>query len=251
MKILGCDDKSDAIQTLASIYQVETKYIIDIANGNWPNFLLPIIGTYKDNFEEGYLPSLMASHLKTTPNWDFGEVAYYHRTAYDGSENWFQEGLLPSEPAAYAFFEKVKPYLEFDEQDISLSIANIKNRNSFEGAGSGGPYAFDIFENAKHANVCGMNYSLPEFMMGDVWLAKYDVAHACSLREALRKKLKTVVVKFLAQPTDPDLYISNIWQYLYRAWNEEPMGKDSHYPCTFLGCGKLIPSNKIIKIIDL
>lgn len=251
MNILGCDDQDDAKRSLASIYQVDLGKIDIVTRRDWPDFLRNSQTTYPDTFDSRYVPTLMASHLAASPNWNFGEVAYYHRTAYTGSAEWFQEGLLASTPAARAFLRKVEKLIDIDNDHIVLAVKNIEDRTLYEGQSDGGPYAFDVFDDAKYANRTGLDYSLPEFFMGSVWERKYGVSHAQDLREKLQKILRPVVVKFSAPPNDPDAYITNLWHYLFREWRDEPMGGCNHYPCTFYGGGRPVPVERIIKIIDL
>lgn len=251
MILLGCDDITHAIKTLASIYQVDVSMIEKVANGDWPDFLNAPDSCYRDTFGSPYLPSLMATHLKASPNWDFGEVTYYHRAAYDGTPEWFEGGLLDSLSGARTFLTKVAMLVSIAESDVVLAIKNIEERNAFEGMSSGGPYAFDTFDDAKSADCTGLDYSLPEFFVGSVWQAKNGVAHARELREQLQKFLKPVIVKFSAIPGDPDGYLNNLWQYIYRAHQREPMPLGSHYPCTFIGGGKSISADKIVEIFDV
>lgn len=248
---ISCDDKADAVHSLASIYRVDVGGVESIANGNWPTFISESTAPYHDLFDSRYIPRLMAQHLNANPVWEIGEVAYYHRTAYDGSTDWFQDGLLSSHEAANAFLNKIAGFVPLGSDDHAISHTNISDRESWEGAGSGGPYAFDVLDNAMYADQAGMDYSLPEFLVGDVWAAKYGVCNAVPIVESLRKKLKPVVVKFSGEPSDPDLYITNLWQYIYRAWIGDPMSATQHYPCTFCGQGKTVSSDRIIQIIDL
>lgn len=251
MIYLGCDDITHAINTLAAIYQVDVGVIGNVANGDWPGFLNPPVDCYQEIFSSAYLPSLMAAHLKASPNWSFGEVTYYHRTAYDGTPEWFEDGLLDSISGAHAFLIKTGGLVAIAESDVTLAIKNIEERSAFEGMSSGGPYAFDTFDDAKSADCTGLDYSLPEFFIGTVWQVKYGVSHAQKLRELLHKSLKPVIVKFSAFPSDPDRYINNLWQYIYSAYQGESMPQGSHYPCTFIGGGKSISGEKIIEIFDL
>lgn len=190
----------------------------------------------------------MAQHLSADPEWEIGEVAYYHRSAYDGSANWFQEGLLASHEAAQTFLNKISKMVSIDCVDRDIALANIKDRESCEGYGSGGPYAFDVLDYARRANQVGMDYSLPEFFSGRAWLRKYGVCYAAPILESLREKLKPVIVKFSGRSSDPDAYISGLWGYLFSAWRGEPI---SDFSYTFLGAGKAVSADRIIQIIDL
>ncbi len=251
MSHLSCDDEADAVRTLARIYRVDVGLVEDVANGNWPSFILDSTDSSGDLFASSNLPSQMAQHLSADPDWEIGEVAYYHRSAYDGSTDWFREGLLASCEAANAFLNKIANLVQLDNADRDLALANIRDRECLEGSGSGGPYAFDIFDNARYADQAGMDYSLPEFFIGRVWANKYGCYQAVPILNALRGKLKPVVVKFSGVPSNPDSYITNLWHYVFRAWKKDPMSATSHYPCTFKGAGKSVPADRIIQIIDL
>lgn len=251
MIFISCDDRGDAIRSLAHIYGVDVGLVDAVAAGHWPRFILESIDPYQDLFDSRYVPSLMAQHLSAKLDFNIGEVAYYHRTAYDGSADWFKEGLLASRDAATTFLNKIAQLILLDGEDRAIALANIKDRESGEGRGAGGPYAFDVFDNARSAHQAGMDYSLPEFFAGDAWVKKYGVCYAKPILDSLRKKLKPVVVKFSGIPSDPDGYITNLWQYVFRAWKGDPMSATSHYPCTFLGAGKSVAADRIIHIIDL
>lgn len=251
MTQISCDDKADTVRSLARIYRLDVGGVADIANGNWPTFISESTDLYQHLFDSRYIPSLMAQHLSARPEWEFGEVAYYHRTAYDGSADWFQDGLLASHEGAKAFLHKISGIVSVDSDDRAMALANIRDRECWEGAESGGPYAFDVFDNARDADQLGMDYSLPEFFVGNAWAGKYGVCNAAPILESLRKKLKPVVVKFSGKPSDPDIYITNLWHHLFRAWKGEPMSATSHFPCTFCGEGKTVSPDRIIQIIDL
>lgn len=251
MTYISCDDKADAVRSLARIYRVDVGVVAGIANGRWPTFISESKGSYQDLFDSRYIPSLMAKHLSANPNWEIGEVAYYHRTAYDGSADWFQDGLLASHEAANAFLNKIAGMVPLDSEDRAIALANIRDRECGEGGNSGGPYAFDVFDNARYADKAGMDYSLPEFFVGNVWVGKYGVCCAAPILDSLREKLKPVVVKFSGSSSNADVYITNLWQYVFRAWRGDPMSPASHYPCTFSGAGKAVSADRIIQIIDL
>lgn len=251
MTHISCDDNADAVRSLARIYRVDVVEVARVADGNWPTFILESTDSCNDLFKSPYIPSLMAQHLSAKPDWEFGEVAYYHRTAYDGSANWFEDGLLASHEGAKAFLNKIAKIVPIDTDDHATALANIRDRERYEGPSSGGPYAFDVFDNARYADQAGMNYSLPEFFVGNAWAGKYGVCNAAPILASLRRKLKPVVVKFSGEPSDPDTYITNLWHYVFRAWKGEPMSPTSHFTTTFCGEGKTVSPDRIIQIIDL
>ncbi len=172
-------------------------------------------------------------------------------TAYDGSAYWFEDGLLASHEGAKAFLHKISGIVSLNSDDRAIALANIRDRECYEGPSAGGPYAFDVFDNARDAEQAGMDYSLPEFFVGDAWVRKYGVHYAAPILESLRKELKSVVVKFSGKPTDPDAYITNLWHYVFRAWKGEPMGPTSHFTPTFRGEAKPVSADRIIQLIDL
>lgn len=251
MSYFSCDDEADAVRTLARIYRVDVGLVEDVANGNWPSFILDSTDSPRDLFVSPYLPSLMAQHLSADPDWEIGEVAYYHRSAYDGSTDWFREGLLASSDAANTFLNKIAELVPVDSEDRDIALANIKDREYCEGYGSGGPYAFDVFDYARRADQVGMDYSLPEFLVGRAWVSKYGVCYAKPIWWALREKLKPVIVKFSGAPSDSDAYITGLWRYLFDAWRGEPETSAPCFTYTFLGAGKSVSADRIIQIIDL
>lgn len=251
MTHISCDDKADAVRSLARIYRVDVGEVARVADGDWPTFILESTDSCNDLFKSPYIPSLMAQHLSATPDWEFGEVAYYHRTAYDGSADWFEDGLLPSYEGAKAFLNKIANIVPLHSDDHAMALANIRDRECYEGPSSGGPYAFDVFDDAKDADQAGMDYSLPEFFVGTAWAGKYGVCNAAPILESLRRRLKPVVVKFSGKPSDSDVYITNLWHYVFRAWKGEPMSPTSHFTPTFHGEAKPVSADRIIQIIDL
>lgn len=251
MDFLGCDDLVDAVRSLAVIYRVDVDDISVVVNGGWPDFMVGSQESYQDIFRSDLIPVMMGHHLRSVPSFDLGEIAYYHRTSYDGADKWFVDGLLSSIPAAHAFFEKVNKLVVIDGRARELSLKNIQERNCFEGFGAGGPYAFDVFDDAKAADRPGLDYTLPEFFCGEVWRQRDGFGLLQDLRQKLQMILKPVVVKFIARTEASDQYITNLWHYVFRKYQGDVMSGCSHYPCTFVGKGVDVAFDKIIKIIDL
>lgn len=249
MSHFSCDDEVDAIRSLARIYRVDVGLVDEVAKGHWPSFILDSADSYHDQFDSRYTPSLMARHLSAKPVWEIGEVAYYHRTVYDGSVDWFKDGLLPAPEGPEVLLEKIDKWFVLDDKLRQLALAKIKHRNNLEGVGSGGPYAFDILDVAKNANRSGLDYSLPEFLGECLNEVSLPFSYVAELLSVLQRKLKPVVVKFSASPCDADQYINNLWHYLFLKHNGEEWGDAYHY--TFFGGGKSVSATRIIQLIDL
>lgn len=249
MALISCDDVDDASRSLSIIYGVEKSDVARVCSGDWPQWLTNAAENeepYQSLFNSTYIPELFRQHLNAGGISLPVECAFYHRTSYDGTREWFSEGLLPSSDAALVFLQKVKVHLE-DYEVISSSIhENLSMRESFEGAGAGGPYAFDVLDDAKGAGCSGSDYRLPEFFIMDG-----GVIGGEELRDVLLRKLKPVVVKFRGKTQRPDCYITNLWHYLFREYGRDGMSGTSHFTCTFSGGGIAVPVENIVDLIEL
>ena len=245
---LSCDSVDDAIRSLAIVYEVEDKFIRDVYINNWPDFLPESLANHE--FFDQPWPWLMAQHMGCrSPEPSDMLVAFYHRGQYDGTDEWFDSGLLNSVDGARAFLlklhEKCPTYFNLEET-LSLALANIQPRTESEGRIGGGPYAFDRLIDAKNAQKDVLNYATPEFFMGNVWKETNETCSNLKLINLSTDSFQPVIVKFLDQPACHQNYISNLWYYLR---NEK--FKIDHEPITynFLGRGRTIPRNYIIDII--
>ncbi|PSS59214.1 hypothetical protein [Pseudomonas sp. BBP2017] len=249
LKIFSCDDPKDAIRTLSLIHGVEAAEIERVYLGDWPDFLQQDF----NSFDSEFFPWLMADNVNGKLNCEFQEAAYYHRARYDGSETWFDNGLLSSGEGAVEFLHKTRSSYEGYDFDQILAICevNIRERTDLEGGGTlksgGGPYAFDTFEDAKYG--IGENYETPEMFIGPRWGGWCGPTEAATdLIEILSRSLKPVIVKFIGKVEDQERYTTGLWHYLYRVANGLEYMPFTH---TFLGRGVTVPYERIISVIDL
>jgi len=207
--IFSSDSKDDAIASLARHYDVSSSQIHRVIGNNWPDFV-----DWTNSAFHPVVATLMGQALgsKTTVC-DIEMAAYYHRTRYDGTKEWFSDGLVDPLNGAIKIINAMRPFLGNDEYDSVLSASRkiIDQREAME-CGQG-LCAFDVFEDALHALQSGMSYSVPEFVSE---LCRNSVKGGQKLADAIKRELRPVVVKFRAKPTDPDEYIVGLWNYLYR-----------------------------------
>lgn len=250
MDLLSCDNPEDAIRSLSLIYGVDKEKIEQVFLGHWPDFVLNELGY--ESFDSAYFPWLMAHHVGGKLSCDLSEIAYYHRTRYDGSDTWFSRGLLCSNDGAIDFLNKTRYlYIGYKFEEIcGKCTANIRERTELEGSGEvkgGGPYAFDTFDDARYG--VGDNYDTPEMFCGPRWQGWCSEGQvATDLIEILKKGLKPVIVKFIGNASDPERYTTGLWHYLYRIANGLEYMPFTH---TFIGRGVNVPAVRIISIIDL
>lgn len=247
--LLSCDNFEDAVRSLSQIYSVDESVILHVTKDNWPEFAKDYT---LDTFDSEYLPWLFGAHIGAEPDFNFERACYYHRALYDGSNEWFKEGLLPAHLGTEAFLRKTAHIYPDFEKVLGLSLANVKDRSSMEGEKQGGPYAFDVLDDAKKACRSGLDYSAPEFFCGRYWSNwSEDGRHAATdLIEKVKNHLKPVIVKFYSNTDSKDQYINNLWHYLFRAGEEDP-DDSSHYPCTFHGGGKVVSQERIVSLIQI
>lgn len=251
MELLSCDNAKDAIRSLALVYQVNECKVAEIANGAWPTWITTSEERINVLFDSKYMPWLMGDLVNSRPRLEFSNIAYYHRTSYNGTKEWFEGGVLDSISGTRAYLENARALIPDFERVMAIALANVTDRTGFEGVGGGGPYAFGVFEDAERANITGLNYGAPEFLCGRHWRGRNEFECATDLYEKFLANFEPVVVKFSASTENIETYITNLWQYLYRAWKNEPITDCDHYPCTFEGRGITIPPEKIIEIIKL
>ncbi|MBF8755512.1 hypothetical protein [Pseudomonas guariconensis] len=249
MDSLSCDSPQDAIRTLSTIYGVDECVIERVHSGHWPEFM----NDDPQSFNVDYFPWLMAHHVGGKLNCEFTHAAYYHRTRYDGTEEWFNKGLLSSAEGAVEFLLKTRElYQGYDfDKILGISQANVRERTELESTNpyrdGGGPYAFDTFDDARFG--VGDNYDTPEMFLGPRWGDWCGPEQAATdLRELISKNLKPVVVKFKGKVEDQERYATGLWHYLYRIKNDMEYTPYTH---TFLGRGISVPRDNILSLIDL
>ena len=133
---------------------------------------------------------------------------------------------------------------EFNKAE-SIALVNIKERDGW--ANEHGPCAFDLFEHAKGANLTGLDYSVPEFFMGEAWRNHSDLK--ASIVQFCTKELKPVVVKFVSKPENINLYICHLWLFLYTKKYGDDYTEPKIY--SFTGKGAFIPRHAIVELIDI
>jgi hypothetical protein len=235
MDLLSCDNFHDAIESLAIIYSTTPENIKTSTAGLWPEYI-----------EEGgfsnqeLLPHLMGLHICSTPNYDLNFAAYYHRTMYSGDWHWFDEGLLASTSGTKAFLNKISSAFAVEKFSNAV-IQNAERREMMQN--DGGPYAFDIFDDAKFAE----HYGVPEFFIGQDGRYLVDEQFLSKLNDFL----KPVVVKFSGEISSPEGYIAGLWHYVYRVQNDDEPTRHNPLTHTFAGNGKDVPRCRIIDLIDI
>lgn len=232
-------------------YGIDECKVYQVYDTRWPAFLN--INVEDDIFKDDRLAWMMSQYMQcdVIKNREQLTMAYYHRSIYDGNTNWYQDGLMNSIDGAKAFLmklcSKLPPECNF-ERVKSLAISNIQNRTNLEPDWGGGPYAFDRLDDAKNAQIPGLDYSTPEFFLGDSWNnfseknCKVD-----KLIKICQKNFVAVVVKFLAKPSSIEQYVNNLWHYLHRKRFQIKL-EPNHY--TFLGYGQTVKFDRIVKLIS-
>jgi hypothetical protein len=101
---LSCDDLDDAINSLACFYGVEKARVDFLFSEGWPEFLSEDMqhSDFHSNIDMLFLA--MAEHLEVEePARKFTYVSYCHRGRFDGSSQWYEDGLLASLDGAKSF----------------------------------------------------------------------------------------------------------------------------------------------------
>jgi hypothetical protein len=240
--IPSCDDRIDAVDTLARLYGTTNLSIESITGDKWPAFV---------EWEDGYSPFeswellnyLFGVQLGVTWECRLTDAAFYHRTRYDGSDRWFYEGIKDAQFGAAKLLEYIRPQLKEQqfERALSCALANIADRD--QGLNYVGPYAFNTFGEARAAEVAGLYYDVPEFLTGHrFWNQDFSDLVAGLIRE----NLKPVIVKFKAPVSDTERYVTSLWHYLYRVDHGMEL-----IPLTHSKCSGEVLGSEILKIFPL
>ncbi|MEO9387175.1 hypothetical protein [Chromobacterium phragmitis] len=248
MRLLSCDNPEDAIRSLAIVYQVDEGKVRHIASSGWPEWIKDGGESPSEIFKPEFFPLLMEEPLGAKFEGSPFFTAHYHRTRYDGSSEWFEDGLLPADRGTDRFLEKLRPYLDQEtfEAVKSISTSNINERVEYEG--NGGPHAFDTLYDAISAVRHGADYSVPEFLRGGQWDRYADLK--TSVEGRIAECFIPVIVKFRRYQANTYGYVTNLWRYLYQTWTGEmPSGADC-FPGTFIGGGKPVPREDFVELID-
>lgn len=236
---LSCDSYQDAIRSLSIFYGVDYAAIANMVEHNWPA-VLPSSVEYCEFLDER-LHFIFMSYLGIAnfPDAMF-DVAFYHRTRFDGHEGWFDQGVLNAQDGVVAFFKKIEPELSiYSWFDLvrSRSIANVIDRNRCEI--NRGPHAYDTFFDAAYGQGRS-NFDVPEFALTSAGFCVEEFVVFC------RERLKPVIVKFLAKPVSLSRYILSLWFFVFR--EKFGLEGDPLY-FNFYGGGACVPNEKIVELI--
>lgn len=242
--IPSCDNRADAIKSLAEIYDVSEKEIERV-------LMHPdVLEVAKSDAEllSPYFPAVISMLLKSSPRYELTHAAYYHSTSYDGNPSWFDEGLLGSSAGIDCFIQKILWLIPEEKRSavIHQSSRIVALRSELEGstAMGTGPYAWNTFAAASASNN-GIRYQVPEAIQ-DLWSNSFvGRGGLIDLGGIIREKLKPVVVKFKGCTSDLDSYCSVLWGYILSENGE------THLTHTFIGNGSGVPRESIIAIIDV
>lgn len=242
--IPSCDNKGDAIKSLAEIYGVSEKEIEKVLTH--PDVLE--IAKSDTELLSPYFPAVISMLLRSSPRYELTYSAYYHSTSYDGDPSWFDEGLLGSSAGIDCFIKKILWLIPEEKRSavVQQSCRIVALRSELEGstAKSTGPYAWNTLAAASSSDN-GIRYQVPEAIQ-DLWGSSFvGNGGLIDLGGIIREKLKPVVVKFKGLTSDLDSYCSVLWGYILSANGE------THLTHTFIGDGSGIPRESIIAIIDV
>lgn len=242
--IPSCDNKEDAIISLAQIYTVPVKEIERVLTH--PDVVE--IAKSDTELSSFHFPFIISQLLKSHPRYELTHAAYYHSTSYNGCPSWFDEGLLGSSAGIERFIEKISGSIPEDKREavVQRSRRIVAVRSELEGSNAKGtgPYAWNTLA-AASLSKDGIRYQVPEAIQ-DLWGSSF-MGHGdlIDLGGVIREKLKPVVVKFKGATSDLDTYCSVLWGYILSENGE------THLTHTFLGNGIGIPRESILAIIGV
>ncbi|WP_285421313.1 hypothetical protein [Pseudomonas sp. efr-133-TYG-23] len=242
--IPSCDNRHDAICSLAEIYAVSTDEIERV-------LLAPAVLEIAQVYSEIKRPEFhgVVWHLlKAYPRDDITHAYYYHSTSYAGCDSWFAEGLLGSSQGVGRFLDKIMEWVPPEKRPTAKQRAEgiVKLRSEYEGstAEGTGPYAWNTFT-AASTSESGIRYRVPEGVQ-DLWSSSFCGSGGfVDLRGVIEERLKPVVVKFKGKTTDIEDYCASLWAYLLSDDGE------CHLTHTFKGTGQTIPREDIAAVIDV
>jgi hypothetical protein len=242
--IPSCDNKEDAIRSLAQIYTVPDEEIERILTH--PE-VVEIAKSYAELSSPFFL-YFISQLLKSTPRYELTHAAYYHSTSYDGNAAWFDEGLLGSSHGIERFIYKISGLISDEKIEAVFQEGRriVALRSSLEGstAATTGPYAWNTLA-AASSEENGSRYRIPEAIQ-DLWGGSLlGNGGLIDLGDVIRENLKPVVVKFIGATSDLDDYCSVLWGYLLSEDGE------THLTHTFIGGGMGVPRENILAIIDI
>lgn len=240
--IPSCDDRNDAVNSIARLYGVSPHHVNEITLRNWPDFV---------DWEDGVSPFDDAALL----NWLFSKAlgvdwkceitmaCFYHRTRYDGCASWFANGILDAKPGATKILDSIRAHLSNEHfiKANACALANIEDRD--QGLDYVGPYAFNTYAEAKGAEVAGLYYDVPEFLTGHRY---WDPEFSEFVSQVFLTHLKPAIVKFAAPVVCSEKYVASLWHHLYRSDFEMDF-----IPLTHSKASGVVPAANLIKIFDI
>ncbi len=242
--IPSCDNREDAIRSLAEIYAVPTDEIDRVLRN--PE-VQQIAEVYSEIDTRGF--HFFVCHLlKASPRTDITQAYYYHSTSYNGCTSWFDEGLLGSSQGVERFLEKITEWIPPEKQSLAKQAARgiVTRRSEFEGSTPEmcGPYAWNTFTAASSSSN-GIRYRVPEAIQ-DLWSSSFcGGGGGGDFSEIIEERLRPVVVKFKGGVSNIDDYSATLWAYLLSDDGE------CHLKHTFTGNGLAIPREDIAELIDV
>ncbi|WP_198077737.1 hypothetical protein [Acinetobacter calcoaceticus] len=230
--VFSYDDDNDALNTLATYYQITTEEIHSKMES-----LQEIYEDYKITKNATTFLYMIPVILDTTPlkidNEKF-KIYFYHRTGSDCTKEWFAKGLLNSRDGISSFVSnvgRVYPDLKVNSYEDAMLGRDLQ-KHQFKVVG---PFAFlrkiDAIENTYQRSFL----NLPEIF--------FDVSYNDDIYEILLSLLHPTLVKFwVYKPSEYfESYLLDYWCSLLGNYEK---GFD-------VGNGKNIPFENIVEIIKL
>lgn len=230
--VFSYDDDNDALNTLATYYQITTEVIHSKMKS-----LQEIYEDFKITGNATIFLYVIRVLLDATPlkidNEKF-KIYFYHRTGSDCTKEWFAKGLLNSRDGISSFvsnIESLYPDLNIKSYEDAM-LGHDLSKHNFEVVG---PFAFlrkiDAIENTFQRSFL----NLPEIF--------FDVAQNYDIYEILLSLLHPTLVKFWVH-IDSDYFESYLLDYWCSLLGNYEKGFD-------VGQGKSIPFENIVEIIKL
>lgn len=242
--IPSCDNRTDAIHSLAGIYEVSTETVEQVL---LTPEMVKIAKAYA-KIDDPHFHFVVSQLLGAFPREEITHAYYYHSTSYDGSPSWFDEGLLGSSQGVGRFLDKIVDWLPLDKQQSVKSVANriVRLRSELEGSKADrcGPYAWNTLS-AASSSEDGIFYRVPEAIRDIGSPDFYGSEGGIDLRQIIEERLKPVVVKFKGKTLNIDDYCATLWAYVFSGDDEY------HLAHTFVCDGVTIPKAHIHALIEL
>ncbi|MCG5226814.1 hypothetical protein [Acinetobacter pittii] len=230
--VFSYDDDNDALNTLATYYQITTKEIhskIESLQQLYEDFKVAQNATTFLYM----IPVLLDATPLKIDNERF-KIYFYHRTGSDCTKEWFAKGLLNSREGISNFVsnvERLYPDLNIKPYEDAM-LGHDQQKHKFEVVG---PFAFlrkiDAIQNTFQKSFL----DLPEIF--------FDVAHNDDIYEILLGLLHPTLVKFWVYK-DSDFFEAYLLDYWCSLLGNYEIGLD-------VGFGKHIPFENIVEIIKL